>query len=305
MKSLYNLTFLLFALFFSSQGYGQKVELIGTLIPDGMKPIALKLSFQVQKDGSLKGVSITDFYGANQTVSEIKGRLNLKTKRLSFQEINNLSTYSEADSGDFCYIQVKDLELDLDSDSALVQGDFEGAYADGSFCAKGQIHLLGAAYLENLIADATRNTTNTSAKDPEQEPPTNNAVHLSHVVDALDPNKPLVNGDQINLKWSSDTLKLELWDSFEEDGDRVDVYINGRKEISDFKVKERKASFLFIPGKGQVELEIVAVNEGSNPPCTVHAHLWDGDKLQATVVKLKKGESVALTLYKPWDYLHS
>lgn len=299
MISRYNLTFLVFFLGCISVLSAQKAELIGVVQPEGLPPVDIKLSFTLDNQGDLKGVSITDFYGLNQTVSEIEGRYSFKEKQLSFKEVVNISTYSEADSNAFCFIEVVNLPLDLSRDSSLIEGNFNGSFLNGDFCAQGKILLRSASFLEGMIrnTDLQNKITDLSAERQvapyELEPET--------VVVGLDPltlENPLRNQDQVDIAWENDTIKLSLWDSYEEDGDRVDVYINGRKELSNFKVKERKQKMIFIVKDPTVELQIVAVNEGTNPPCTVHALLADGDKVQASVVKLRKEESVIIRLHK-------
>lgn len=294
MRLLQYLTFILFGLCLTSSLEAQKFELIGALQPEGLAVIDIKLSFKVDADGKVQGTSITDFYGANQTVSEIVGHLDRERQLLSFKEIANLNTHSEADSSSFCYIEVVNMKLSLEDDSVLMTAPFKGTYKDGSACAEGEISLMKAQYLERAVVAEMGGLP--SAERPKPETPKEDKPAL---VEMLDPKSPLKHGTKLPLAWESDSIRLELWDSFEEDGDRVDVYVNGQKELSNFKVKERKQAFVFIPKARPFIIKIVATDEGSNPPSTVHANLIDGNIVQATVVKLKKGESVELQLFKP------
>lgn len=294
MRLQHYLTFLVFSLCLTNLLQGQHYEFIGAIRPKGLSAIDIKLSFKVDAQGNVQGTSITDFYGANQTVSEIVGRLDQEQQLLSFKETENLNTHSEAEASSFCFIEVRNLKLSLKNDSALMSAPFKGTYADGSACAEGTISLMKAQYLEHAILAEMANPS--SAERPKNQVP---KMEKPALLETLDPKKPLKHGSLVPLAWDSDSIRLELWDSFEEDGDRVDVFVNGTKELSNFKVKERKQAFVFVPKARPFVIKIVATNEGSNPPSTVHANLIDGATVQATVVKLKKGESVEIQLIAP------
>ena len=79
---------------------------IGALTTGDKDVISYKLEFTVDNKGVLSGISTTDFYGENITKSEIKGELSKNGKRISFKELSNISTKSEVNDSDFCYVSV-------------------------------------------------------------------------------------------------------------------------------------------------------------------------------------------------------
>lgn len=295
MSRSYILNFFLFSFFFSLYLQAQDLELIGTIEPEGMDPIDIKLNFKLDESGRVDGISITDFYGADQTVSKIEGSLNEDRRLLSFRETSNVNTQSSASASRFCFIEVKDLPIDLNDDKSILEGEFIGEFKDGSLCASGMIHLIGANFLENLDLDEPATTTPTASNgenvvsEPETVQP----------LTKLDPTQPLRHGSRTPLQWHSSAVILELWDSFEEDGDRVSIMLNGESVAENIMIRETKQRFNLPVSSFPCTVKIMATNEGSNPPCTVYLHLLDGDKVQATVVKLRQGEFVTLDLLQP------
>ncbi len=286
----------LFLAFSWSQSRAQETryEFIGTLQTTSDLKISIKLNFTIDANDSIHGISITDFFGENRTISRIAGTFNRESKELSFKELSNISTRSNADPGDFCYIEVQNLVLSTRSKEEVLAGTFIGRFLDGSACAEGTLNLIGAGILEKLetIAEVSEELTNTELPAQAERPT------ASDLRRAANPNAVLTHQEEMQFNCESDTLMLILWDSYEEDGDAVNVYVNGKLEFENLMVKERQQRFK-IPFVGdQLELRVVGKKEGSNPPCTVNGQLKDGGFLQPFVAKLKVDEEVYLRIMK-------
>ena len=273
----------------------EHLEFIGVLHPKGLNPISYKLSFNIDAEGLLSGTSITDFYGTDRTVSKITGIWQVEEGLLSFQEMENLSTNSEADPETFCYVHVSNLAVKEKGDTMIIDGSFEGRFPDSVPCASGSVRLLSAQVLERTLND----NPEIEKELLELNHPALEALTKSRSPRRLPPEAKYENGASVSLDWLSDTLKFAVWDSFEEDGDRINIYLNEAMLVSDLKVLERKRYYQVPVASSPTVLRFEAVAEGSNPPATIHVHLIDNNDVQGLVVKLKKDESVSLEV---WPY---
>jgi len=271
------------------------LEFIGVIHPEGANPITYKLSFNINPEGKLNGTSITDFYGADRTVSKIEGFWDAELGTISFREVENLSTKSKAEEASFCYVNLEKVAVRQKGDTTVVEGPFSGKFPDGEFCAKGQVRLISAQILERAM------TEHPDIKEAleEMNHPALEVLESIKSPRRLPSEAKFENGEKVSLDWLSDTLKLAVWDSFEEDGDRINIYVNDSLLASNLKVLERKQFYLIPIANSPTTIRIEATAEGSNPPATVHAHLLDEGDVQALVVKLKKNESVSIEV---WPY---
>lgn len=273
---------------FNSALYAQKQEFMGTLKADGIEAITIKLIFEIAEDGTIEGKSITDFNGTDETTSSLIGKLNRNQKTLQFREIANLSTRADTAEADFCYISAQTLEITRIEDKNMIIGPFQGVFANGEFCAEGEIHIVGPNILEK-------------DKAPPEKPKSNLDLDSSRMkgdpIATVDLSQPIGDGTKVPLKWETDSIRLDLWDTFEEDNDQVSIYHNGLLIKKNLAIKKYRQSFYFPVGEACI-IRIKADNEGSNPPNTVNAILSGGTQKQALVTKLKAGESVELEISK-------
>lgn len=276
------------------RGQKEKIELIGTLETETAQLISLKLSFTVDEHGVINGTSTTDFYGANRTVSVIKGNLNLKNQRLSFKEIANVNTRSDAKASEFCYIEVNNLSIKRKNEKSILNGKFKGYFPNGEPCANGRIYLVGANVLENLIE-----TEIVPALTKKLEAKEDTSVQRAqNIRRAINPTTTLKGGGAMAIDWQSNVVRLDVWDSYQEDNDRINIYVDGQLVHANLEVKEQKQSFTFPFIKETLTLRIEAENEGTNPPNTVNAQLIDNGKIQPLVTRLNKKQSVTVTIKK-------
>ena len=52
--------------------------------------------------------------------------------------------------------------------------------------------------------------------------------------------KQLKDGDDFMLNWESDKLTLYLWDGNEEDGDKIQLIINGEIVLNEYETKRKR-----------------------------------------------------------------
>ena len=88
-----------------------------------------KLQF-TDSAGIIKGYSLTDIGGANETKSAVEGTINKSNKEISFDELNIVSTKSSSPKEDFCFIHAH-LRVITVKGTKMLKGHFEGTNYDG------------------------------------------------------------------------------------------------------------------------------------------------------------------------------
>ena len=97
--------------------------------------------------------------------------------------------------------------------------------------------------------------------------------------------------------------KIRRWnlpfiDAGKEDGDKIDLIINGEHYFKDFTVtKEKKVITLKLKVK-QTKIEVIALNVGTSAPNTVKIQFKDSRNFVSTLTNLKEGEKTAVTIVK-------
>jgi len=258
-------------------------EFIGALHTSTNEIISYKLKFHELKDGRIEGESQTDFYGANNTKSKVTGSMDSKGKRVSFSEINNITSKSEEDEQTFCFVRVNDLKIRKNKTKSIIQGSFYGAYSTGDTCATGTIYLVSAALLTelNIGEDSLRKM--------------DSLMSIAKV--KMKPNY-LRNKDTLTFQSLEKKIVLNIWDGSKEDNDMINIYFNDQLLEKNLVITndKKKITIPYTSEKGT--LKIVAMNEGDLATNTVNFLLQSGSNNNAFTSVLKKGEEVIIQINK-------
>lgn len=274
---------------------GQEVksyEFLGTLQLSDKTIITYKLNFKEETDGTIKGTSLSDIYGADRTLSKIEGNISKDKKTISFKEIGNLNTKSQADVGTFCFIEANNAKLKTIKDKTIIQGAFVGKFKSGKKCANGYLYLMSSDYI-NKLADELLTSKNIKNKDT--------LATLKKKVDELKTqtnNNIIKSNETLSLAWNSQEIIIDVWDGQTEDKDEISIDINGEKVLDKFIITNQKKT-LIVPIKEQIStIKITAVSEGNSSPCTANIKLRDGNNETSVVAVLKKGEYTTVIINK-------
>ncbi len=265
-------------------------EFIGVLNTESGDMITYKLIFDEVKDGKIKGESISDFYGKNCTISKIEGSIDEKENQISFKETANLSTKSKTSSNLFCYVHAKNIKIKKIRGKSIIQGRFNGYFPNGKSCVDGSVYLVSADILET-ISDKIDKIDTTKLEDSTK-------LDLKKIKTIVDENKTLTSNQHLKHPTNSDKLSLEIWDSYREDGDRVDVFVDDVKISNDIEIKQERKTISIPIHKETKYIKIVAVNEGATPPNTVNFQISDGKIYTPANTRLKKGEAIYIDVTK-------
>jgi len=269
-------------------------EFIGTLQTSDGAIMTYKLNFKELEGGIIEGYSLTDFKGEQRTKSKIKGTLNSKDKIISFKELANISTRSNAKPNEFCYVNVKNAIIKIGKEKSIIQGKFKGVFENDSSCVNGYLYLLSTDFLFKQLDKAYMYLDTTKMADSVKRAALNKQTTIKNSID-----QNYLNTDGVlKIKWDSEEIILELWDAEKVDQDRITIYINNKKIADNFLIQHEKKYFVIPFNENKCIIKIVANNEGESPPNTAHIILKDGNAYTPIVTNLRKEETAIIVLEK-------
>jgi len=276
MKNTLTLIFFILSNFSYSQN---TFSYLGTLLLGNNTPISFSMEFQ-EKNGIVSGYSVTNINTPDETKSEISGLYFKNDKSFQLQETQILSTQSEAALNTFCYINMT-LSLKGKFGGKRLEGTFTGNFLDSTECASGKIVLMEKTKLEKIKKKIE--------KKIEQEKIDTTQILQTQI---------LKDGDDFTINWESNKLKLFIWDANKEDGDKIQLTINGNIILDDFETKTKRKKIKYKLLEGENTIEIKAINLGAFPPNTSRIELVDSKTKYPIITQLELGKIAIIKVVK-------
>jgi len=247
----------------------------------------------VDDNGKISGYSIYDINGANETKAKISGTFNAKTKKLFFKEDKIIKTKSDEKSNNFCMMEAQ-LTLGKKLGKDLLSGKFKGyLFNTKTFCGEGEIWLTSQKTALSLIAKNAKKIDTTLLNDTTAKRMVKDYIDLKNVNNINE----IKSGEKLNLSWKSDTVKIELWDDSYEDGDMIQMKMDGKIVLDNYTITKKRKTFVFAIQK-TATFEFTALSEGEAPPNTVKIILKDKDKNHLFLSSVKLGKTASIIVQK-------
>ena len=276
---------LLIVIFFvSTIIYSQNTfSYLGTLILTNNTHISFSLELQ-EDNGIVNGYSITNINTPEETKSEISGLYFKKDKSFQLQETQILQTKSESALNTFCYINMS-LKLKGKFGSKRLQGTFTGNFLDSIGCANGKIILMEKTKLDDKIEKIKKKLE----KKYNEEHQDTLLVKRTQI---------LKDGDNFTIKWESNKLGLFIWDANIEDGDKIQLTINGNIILDNFETTNKRKKIKYKLADGENIIKIKATNLGVSPPNTSRIELVDNKTKYPIITQLELGKTAVIKIIK-------
>jgi hypothetical protein len=100
------------------------------------------------------------------------------------------------------------------------------------------------------------------------------------------------------VKMIPKVVTLEIWDTDQEDGDKISIMLNNHWILKDYTVTKNVKKMEFTLQPGENTLVFHAVSLGAMPPNTANIKFWDGNDWQNIVMKTDMLNSQAIKLIK-------
>lgn len=292
MKNILLCLFFYLGMFKNSSAQISDVVFLGTAIVDGGAAFGYKLQV-TDSNGQLKGYSITDVMGPNETKTAVKGTLDKKGKHLSFRETRLISTQSTASTGDFCYIH-GNVKLSRLQGMSTLKGSFKGYKEDGkTVCASGKLALVCAQ-------DALDKLLKIAGEDPrERKQDTTTQVAPRHHIELPDNLvEKIVAGTTHTINCGSGEMKMEIWDCKNIDGDQMTIIQDNNALITNYTLARAHKTIPLKQTETTTVIIFRAINEGSEPLNTARVRISVGEEEYYLDAETQIGKDVTLILKK-------
>lgn len=256
---------------------------LGTLLLSDNTAISFSIEIQ-EENGIVNGYSLTNINTPDETKSEISGLYLKKDKSFQLQETQILSTNSEAPLNTFCYINMN-LFFKGKFGSKRLEGTFTGNFLDSTECARGKI----------LLIEKTKLSKKTEKIKKKIEKKKNPKIQDTSRVKRT---QILKDGYDFTINWESQKFKLYVWDANKEDGDRIQLKINGNIILNDFETRNKRKKIKYKLQEGENTIEIKATNVGASPPNTSRIELVDSKIQYPIITQLEFGKTAIIKIIK-------
>ena len=251
---------------------------LGTIILENNKPMSFSLDL-IEKNGIVSGYSLTNLGTKDETKSEIQGVYFKEDKSFQLQETQIIYTKSEAPINSFCYIRMN-LKQKNRFTKKLLEGNFIGNFLDSSECAKGKILLAEKSIIEKKIKKIEKKIEKKLEKEEIIE------------------TKILKDGDNLNINWKAKYLTIKIWDSNQEDGDKINLEINSELVLDSYETKNKAKKIKYKLNEGKNKIIIEATSLGKSPPNTSRIELIDKNKKYPILTQLDLNKSITIYIEK-------
>jgi len=292
MKTIFFTFFLLFSTIILSQ---KTEKYSGILTLENGTPIMFEMEF-IQDKGIVNGFSITGKGTIDETKSDISGIYNRNTKTYKLKETQVLETNSEADINTFCYIHMEIKEVGKLS-LKRYEGAFTGYFINGKECANGKIVLMETEKLEKKIAKVNKKINNKIKKEKKKKKK-ETIKHEEKKEEIILTTQILKDGDDMIINCKSDKITIYIWDANKEDGDKINLTINGSEILKNFTTKRKRKKVKYKLKEGENTIEIRATNLGSNPPNTSRIEIVDIKTKYPIITQLELGKSAIIKILR-------
>lgn len=111
--------------------------------------------------------------------------------------------------------------------------------------------------------------------------------------------KQITEGKEGVYEWNSNFVILKIWDGSQEDGDRVNIYLNQQLVLSNYTLLNKEKELrLELKGNEVQTITIEALNEGAQPPNTANISISDGETVHEIVAFNKIGKKALIKIKK-------
>ena len=291
MRNIFSILFLLFTLQLSAQ----TENYTGILTLSNGSPLSFEIEI-IEDKGIVNGFSITGKGTIDETKSDISGIYNRNTKTYKLKETQVLETNSEADINTFCYIHMEIKEVGKLS-LKRYEGTFTGYFINGKECANGKIVLMEKEKLEKKIAKVNKKINKKIEKEKKKKKK-ETIKKEEKKEEVILTTQVLKDGDDMIINCNSDKITIYIWDANKEDGDKINLTINGSEILKNFTTKRKRKKVKYKLKEGENTIEITATNLGRNPPNTSRIEIVDIKTKYPIITQLELGKSAIIKILR-------
>ena len=295
---------ILFAFLISISTFGQKNELVGIIKQNSGQSFLIRMDFFTDSLGAFSGTTTVDPFGPYKTITSVQGIM--QDDELMFTEIGNLETSIEDTSQRYCFIQTNELVAMQKGDITYYKGTYTGYDLNGIVCSKGEIQLSPKSSLKSkAVKKKVRSNVKNDSRSKgltvnslETLPETRSKQEIKRKRKILKSSEPILFHQTTEyLDWYSESIRIHLKDSYDEDKDSIAVLRNGEL-LSKMELSKKGDSFNLNVDGDKVVLRIMALDEGFSPPTTLEIMMYDEHCIYRSSIRLEQYQWTEIVLTK-------
>jgi len=280
------LLFLTFSLA-NAQEYPYKLK--GFIGIQGGESFTYVLELKDSTNDFVTGFAYTYADEGKDVKATVVGKINRVSKTLDFSETSIIYNRGFTSKAVICLLQSHltnkegNLSGKIDTKTAGI-GSLPCSSGSISFLSADEIKALFNGYQPKVPKEATPVEPNIAEKP--KTPVKITYVNKDSINNARY-NQPapqpkvskITQGTDKTIEWVSDKIILEVWDGTAVDGDRITITLNGKVVLENYSLRSEKHKLVLETGGNELNvINIIALNEGGDPPNTANITLRDGDK---------------------------
>lgn len=258
---------------------------------DDKKMITYRLVF-AEKNGLIKGYSVTDLDGSHETKNLISGSYDKKNKIFTFKEDDILYTKSKFSEDSFCFVNFTG-KVKLIEKTSKLEGEFKGLFNNKTKCIDGTLTLIGSDKIFNLVTKVNKKIQKSKKIDETSK----EKYNPLKILDSLKINK-ITKDEDLIVFTKSTKVTVSFYDDAQEDGDIINILQNNQYVLRNYKITKNKKNITLDLAKGENEFTIEAVNEGSISHCTARIEIIDEERSFDLLAILKKDDKAKISIMK-------
>jgi hypothetical protein len=272
------------------------VVFLGTAMVNGGSAFGYKLQV-TDSLGNLRGYSVTDVMGPNETKTAVRGTVDKKGKHLTFRETRLISTKSAAPTKDFCYIHGR-VKLSKLQGMSTLKGSFKGYKEDGKTeCGSGQLALVCAQdALDKLLKIAGDDPR--SNKQDSITPATLVTPQANRNYEELPDSEvqKIEAGTTHTIECGTGSITMEIWDCKNIDGDQMTILQDNMPILNNHTLTRARKTIPVRQTQQSTVITFRALNEGSEPLNTARVRIVAGENEYYLDATTQLGKDVTLVL---------
>lgn len=267
-------------------------EYLGGLVLNDTISYTYKLNI-TEHEGNIKGYSISDIGGIQETKSIVFGEYNKSKKELNLRETQTVYTKTPLEKDyEFCYVNTTIKNFSFEK-TKKVKTNFIGLFEDNVQCINGELYLSLAEKIEERMAKVAKKI-NKMKRLPDS---VKQKFQPLKMMDSMNMNI-LRKNQTLSIFTNDEKIKLIVYDGGKEDGDRISIMSNGKTIRKSYKATNKRNIILLNLDSKKTSIVIKAENEGQISPNTVVVELVDQENNIRALSNLKVGEETRIDVLK-------
>jgi hypothetical protein len=273
---------------------------------DGTSQI-YKLRVTDDGSGNIKGENVSILPTGRVLIGPVNGAIDYKRQTITFQELKIANLPKGESQEDFCFFTIK-ASFKIIQGKTVISGTFTSKHPSGLSCSGGTIYLIGEKDVTEIRKQYVKRVAEEKAKQIKKDPPpvvkpkpivvkpkpvvVKPKVEIipEVVVEQKDTTPPpivfatpIIPEGAKEYEYSSDILTISVLDYDQDDGDKIDLYLNDKPLLLQHIISVKGFTFdldlkALGNGSGVDVLNLYAVSAGSYAPTSAKFIILDKDQ---------------------------